>query len=517
MATARGAVIVMLGNIAALIISAIGVLLLAKLLSPAEYGRYTIALLPAHFCVLFIDWGINAALPRFLVQHRIVQAQDSQRVLVWAGLIVKWLISLILFAALVVLAEPIATQVLNRPDAQLLIQVSALVVVGETLFQTILAVFAGFEQMAYRSILMIVQAAIKAVVALILVLLGLGVVGAIGGYVTSVLVAAVLGVGLIWKITGAPYPLQQLPSLWLPATKMIRFGFPLFVSGLVAMFGVQIRLILLPWFVSDAVIGNFQVAQNFTMLIISVTSAIGVALYPMFSKFSFTQNPEGTRHAYRSAVRYSTLLVIPVTLLLITIAEPMITTLYAKQYPQAPSFFTLLAIPGLLSGFGFYVFLEWLNSQGDTRRVLVFNILQSVISIVLSPVGLVMGGMTGFIVSLLLSHGVATIYAVLTLNRHYGIAPVFPHTFRVLCVAGVASIATVSVLWILSDVAPIIQLFGGSILYSVLLLILAPGMGAITSSDVDALSAIFKKQWGIGYIVRFILYWEAKILRRMHR
>jgi O-antigen/teichoic acid export membrane protein len=129
-ATARGAVITMLGNATALIIGAGGVLLLARVLSPADYGRYTIALIPSSFFVLFIDWGITAAVPRFLVRGRIGQDQEQLRALVWAGLIIKWGISMVLAMILVVLAEPIATQVLNRPDVRILIQASALVVVG---------------------------------------------------------------------------------------------------------------------------------------------------------------------------------------------------------------------------------------------------------------------------------------------------------------------------------------------------------------------------------------------------
>jgi O-antigen/teichoic acid export membrane protein len=516
-ATARGAVITMLGNATALIIGAVGVLLLARVLSPADYGRYTIAIIPSSFFVLLVDWGIDAALPRFLVQRRIDHDPGHLRALVWAGLIVKWLISMVLAVVLVSFAAPIATQVLNRPDARILIQASALVVVGQPLYQTAFAIFAGFERMTYRSTLAVVHATIKAVVALLLVLLGLGVAGAIGGHVLSALVAAALGVGFIWQVAGPPYSLRRLSKLWSPAAQLMRFGFPLFAGALVTNIVTQVRLILLPWFVSDGVIGNFQVAQYFTMLITSFTTALGVALYPTFSKFSFLQNARSTRQVYRTAVRYSALLLIPVTAFLITMAEPMIATLYATRYPAAPGFFVLLAVPGLLSGFGLYAFPAWLNSQGDTRSVFIIHVLQSGISILLAPLGLVVGGMWGFLVSLVVSHGVATLYALVHLHRHYQVPLVFPHTVQVLVVALLASAATLAFLWVLSGLSPVVLLLLGSSLYLLLILVLAPLLGAIGATDIQALTVMFGGQRVLGRVVRLILGWEAAWLTRLKR
>jgi O-antigen/teichoic acid export membrane protein len=516
-ASARGAMITVLGNATALIIGAVGVLLLARVLSPAEYGKYTIALIPSAFFILLVDWGINAALPRFLVHRRVNSDPDALRALVWSGLLVKWLISMGLAVVLVLVAAPIATQVLNRPDTGLLIQASALVVVGQPLYQTAFAIFAGYERMFFRSTLAVVQATIKATVSIILVLMGLGVAGAIGGHVMGALIAAALGIGLTWHIAGAPYSLRQLPELWPSTLQLIRFGLPLFAGGLVTSLVAQTRLILLPWYVADAVIGNFQVALYFTQLIGSITTALGVALYPTFSQYSFTQKPGSTRQAYRTAVRYSALLVLPATLLLITVAVPMIRTLYATQYPDAPGFFVLLAAPALLTGFGLYAFPAWLNSQGDTRSVFLIQVLQSSISITLAPLGLVLDGMRGYLLSLVMSQGAAVLYAITHLQRRYQLERVFPHTLRVLLAAGLAAAVTAVVLWAAAGLASALQLMGGALLYLVVILTVAPLVGAITGQDVDALTTMFGQQRVVGRVVWLILRWETIVLQQMQR
>jgi O-antigen/teichoic acid export membrane protein len=515
--TARGAVIAILGNASALVIGAVGVLLLARVLTPADYGQYTIALIPSTFFILFTDWGIDAALPRFLVQSRVIANQEQLRAFVWSGLIVKWVIGMGLAVVLVLFAAPIAGGILNRPDVYPLVQASALVVIGQPLYQTVFAIFAGFERMAYRSTVAVVHATIKAAVSLLLVLLGLGVVGAIGGHVMSALMAAALGVGLLWRVAGPSVRLRNVGSLWAPAVCMIRFGLPLFAGALVLNIGNQVRLILLPWFVSDVVMGNYQVATHFTLLIFSITTALGVTLYPTFSKFSFAREAQSTRSVYRTAVRYSAMLVTPVTLLLVAVAEPMIATLYATRYPTAPGFFVLLALPGLLSGFGHYAFGAWLNSQGDTRSVFIIHVLQAGVAVLLAPVGLVLAGMTGFLLSLLVSTGVATLYAVLHLSRRYQVERVFPHTLRVLAVSGLAAGATYGFLIVSGNLAPVMQLLGGTLLYVTLLLICAPLLGAIEPVDVRMLTTMFGNQRIIGPIIRLILRIETLLLNWLHR
>ena len=37
---------------------AIGTIILARIITPAEYGLYSIALIPSYMAILFRDWGL---------------------------------------------------------------------------------------------------------------------------------------------------------------------------------------------------------------------------------------------------------------------------------------------------------------------------------------------------------------------------------------------------------------------------------------------------------------------------
>lgn len=66
----RGGTVIFLSHMLSILIASLGAIILISLLSPTEYGLYTIATIPTSLMVLFGDWGINTALTRFIAQYR---------------------------------------------------------------------------------------------------------------------------------------------------------------------------------------------------------------------------------------------------------------------------------------------------------------------------------------------------------------------------------------------------------------------------------------------------------------
>ena len=68
--SAKGGFSLFLGVSLSSIISAVGTIVLVRLLTPAQYGLYTIALMPPAVFIMFRDWGIGAAMIKHLAQYR---------------------------------------------------------------------------------------------------------------------------------------------------------------------------------------------------------------------------------------------------------------------------------------------------------------------------------------------------------------------------------------------------------------------------------------------------------------
>ena len=188
--SAEGAFYLFAGGTASKVISAAGFVFLARFLTPAEYGLYSLSLvLPSLFGVLS-GWGVSSALVRFIARARADPSHPEPGAYVRVGLLFRVglaaFFSLILFLA----AEPLAALLLRRPELADVVRVASLLVILQPLFTSVGSVLVGFERMGLVASTDIMQAATRAVLSPALVLLGMGVWGAVAGQVLGYGLAA---------------------------------------------------------------------------------------------------------------------------------------------------------------------------------------------------------------------------------------------------------------------------------------------------------------------------------------
>jgi O-antigen/teichoic acid export membrane protein len=113
--SARGGLITFLGGTFAAMIGAVGTLFVAGLLSPSDYGLYTLALLPELLFVILSDWGINSAVTRYIARYRSSNMAWKTRRLVRIALLFKIASSSLISFGLFLGAPWVATVLMNRP------------------------------------------------------------------------------------------------------------------------------------------------------------------------------------------------------------------------------------------------------------------------------------------------------------------------------------------------------------------------------------------------------------------
>ena len=71
----KGSFVLFVGNTIAMVINAGGVILVARMLIPSDFGLFTITLVLPSIFGLLVGWGIDDTLTRFIARKRI-QAQS---------------------------------------------------------------------------------------------------------------------------------------------------------------------------------------------------------------------------------------------------------------------------------------------------------------------------------------------------------------------------------------------------------------------------------------------------------
>jgi O-antigen/teichoic acid export membrane protein len=142
---------------------------------------------------------------------------------------------------------------------------------------------------------------------------------------------------------------------------MPRYGLPLYLSNTLQSFLIIIRGIILAYFTTNFLIGNFNVAMNFITLITIISSPI--ALFPAFSKL----NKDNSKTLFIYSVKYTSAIIIPATIFVLIMSKDLIFLIYGESYTEAPLYLSIYSSIFLLSGFGSMVIGSFFNSIGDTK------------------------------------------------------------------------------------------------------------------------------------------------------
>lgn len=387
--SAKGSFHVMWGLVGSALISAIGAIILARVLGEANYGLYAVVLSAPSLIGLFRDLGINLAITRYVAKANAENRSDEIKQFLVTGLVLKTLLGTFLSLLCIALAPYLAANLFQRPYIAPLIEAVSFTILAQGLLNTATAAFTGVEKMHLNSVMLVIQSIIRTALAPALVLLGLGLFGAVVGYTVSFLIGALIGILLVCVIY------RNLPKgdrcnllLRKKASAILKFGLPLSFSNILGGFLTQFYTFLLAIFVADnALIGNYNVAQNFMILITFFASPINTMLFPAFSKIDAEKEPSLLKNVYQTSVKYSALFVVPVVIMVIALATPAISILFNEKYALAPLYLSLLAVNQLFVVFGAASTINLINSQDQASVKLILTLVTVGLGI---PLGLIM-------------------------------------------------------------------------------------------------------------------------------
>jgi O-antigen/teichoic acid export membrane protein len=419
--SARGGFHIFWGIVVSTVVLAVGVIVLARVLPPQDFGLYTIALAAPGLIGTFRDWGMNSAVIKYTAQYSAEEKPERVRSILLAGLVFEVILGLALSFLSLLLSGFIAADIFKRPIT-LLIQISSFTILAGAFSTAAQAAFTGREQMKPNSVMLVFQAIFRAVLCPALVILGFGASGAIVGYTVGVLGGGLVGVFLMLKIyeglqqeNGLVEPLK----VWETMKLMFQYGLPLSIATIFNSFVLQFYNVLIAIYASNFLVGNYAVATNFAFLLGFFATPIATMLFPAFSKLDSDKDKETLKIVYQSSIKYSSLLVIPPTVAVMALAGPAVSALFGAKYTSAPLFLALLVVNYLLTAFGLLTTLNLISGQGETGLCLKLGIITSVTGIALAVLLVPTFGVIGLIITTILDGVPELAISLHWIKKHY--------------------------------------------------------------------------------------------------
>ena len=337
-------------------------LILARLLSPAEYGLIGIVTIFTTVLTGIVDSGFSTA----LIRKKDVTDDDYNTMF-----ITNMLMSLLMFIILF-LCAPFIASFFERPELLNLTRVMGL-----------LLFFQALSLVQYTRLSKRIDFKTKTKASLI-----------------SAIISGIIGIGMaftgfgVWALVGQQLSKQFLYSVclwifnkWRPTLRfnidsfhyMWGFGWKLMLSGLLDRIWAQLYQVVVGKCYSPATLGQYSRSKEYASIFSSnFTSIIQRVTYPALAEVQ----DDKTRMvaAYRKVIKTSMFITVVSMISLAAVAEPLIYCLIGPQWHQAATFLPLICIS--MSLYPLHAInLNMLQVQGRSDIFLILEIVKKVLSV----------------------------------------------------------------------------------------------------------------------------------------
>lgn len=305
-------------------------IVLARLLSPDDYGLIGIISIFTVVCIAIIDGGLSSA----LVRKQNATEEDFSTIFI-SNIGVSLLLYLIIW-----ICSPFIAKFFARDELVALTRVSTLsLIIGalSSVQQTILIKRIDFKT---QTKITITATIISGILGILLAVLGFGVWSLVAQSLTGQIIRTVL----LW-----------VNNRWMPKfqfsvgsfKELFGFGWKLMVSQLLNRLWMELYQVVVGKFYSPATLGQYTRAKGFSQLFSSnLTNVIQRVTFPVLSDIQNDKKRLIT--AYRRMIKTTMFTTAICMFALGAISEPLIYCLIGEKWHEAATYLPLICIAGSL-------------------------------------------------------------------------------------------------------------------------------------------------------------------------
>jgi len=416
--SAKGSLILVIGQLISTVISALGMIYISRVLGSTSFGIVSIAQVPIGFAYILMNLGTDQALIKYIAQYKYEDKTENIRLLIESGLFISLIVGLFYTLLLWLSAGYLASSVFKQPELETLIKILSLGVIGQSIITTAWAIILGYERMTLKSFNIIVLSVLKSLVGPVLVYLGYGPLGAVLGEAAPLVFSSLLGLAFVYLLWRNEDRGKATMNHLEGVKTLLSYGFPLFLASLVTGPRSHINSYLLSIYVATELVGNYGVSTRFSALIGLVVTPISQVILPLFSKLE--RNLEDLRYVYQASVKYTSLIVFPIVAAIMAMSPQIIQILYDQDYAQAPLYMRLYLSGFFFIGIGSLSNQRLLNSRSLTRITFNATFLQTAVTLPLTFIMVQRYGVVGLLVSEIVGPRVGMVYGIWEIRRNFG-------------------------------------------------------------------------------------------------
>ena len=376
-------------------------IILARLLTPFDYGCIGMLSIFMVLAEAFIDGGFGSA----LIQKKRPSEEDYSTIFWW-----NLIMALLMYAILYVSAPAIS----RFYDIPLLCDV--LRVQGLVLF------IYAFNIVQKNQLRKNLNFKVLAIVTITTSLFSLGVT----------VFMAYKGFG-VWALVAQNMISAAIPAIvfwffikWRPIMvfskqsfkELFGFGFYMFLTHLVNQFGQKIQGLLIGRFYTPTTMGYYSKAESTEKLAsTSISSVMTQVTYPLYAEVQ--DNKVALSNMIKRLTMTLAYITFPLMFILMLCAKPIFVLLYSERWIQSIPYFQVLCLAGL-AGCLQSVNLQSISAIGKSKTMFLWTLLKRTIGIGAVVVGLFLWGMKGLLAGVVFNYWFSYLVNISLVSKHIG-------------------------------------------------------------------------------------------------
>lgn len=349
-------------NVAQMGVTFLVSIVLARLLSPDDYGLLGLITIVTAVCTTLVNGGFTTA----LIRKKDITEDDYN-----TAFIVNLALSLLLYA-IVYASSPFIADFFKREELVSLTRVASLGLIAGALSlvpQTRLTKRIDFKA---QTKITLIASVTSGVLGIAMALLGFGV----WSLVAQTLSNQVLRTILLWVI-----------DRWIPKFRFSKasfqelfgFGWKMMLSGLLDTVWKELYQVVVGKFYSPATLGQYTRGNQFAQLLSSnLTNVVQRVTYPVLSNIQ--DDKERMVSAYRRIIKTTMFITAVGMFFLGAISEPLLYCLIGPKWHEAATYLPLICISGSLYPLH-AINLNMLQVQGRSDLFLGLEIIKKIIAL----------------------------------------------------------------------------------------------------------------------------------------
>ncbi len=407
-------------------------LILARILSPAEFGLVGMIIVFLAIAQSIVDSGFAQA----LIRKGDAGSRDYSTVF-WFNLAAGLLLFVLLY-----FISPVISRFYDEPQLLALTRALSIILIINSFSLVQRAILARRLDFRRQALITVISAVISGALAIWMALNGYGVWALVWKSLTGSFIQALL---LWWLSSWHPVILFS----WESFRELFSFGSRLLVSGLIDTVYRNIYPLIIGKFFTAQDLGYFSRADQFTRLSShNISQVVQRVSYPALSQVQDDQ--VRLKSGYRKVIITTMFITFPALLVMAAVAKPLIVVLIGEKWLPAVPYLQLLCLAGMLYPLH-AINLNMLKVKGRSDLFLRLEIIKKLLAIPVVIAGIV-GGIRVMIAGMII-HSVVCYF----INSFYSgrmvcypfkeqLADIFPAFLIALVVSGLV--------WLLSFLLP---------------------------------------------------------------